>query len=54
MENYTREELIEAMFKYNKSYLERDETNEVFSEIENTIECATNQVDCILAYVKLK
>lgn len=48
---YTKEELIEAMSKYNKNYLNREETKESFGEIEDTIECATNQVEYLLAFI---
>lgn len=51
MKKYTKEQLVRAMLKYNENYIKSlngDTTVGPFSEIDDTIECATKQVDYLL------
>jgi hypothetical protein len=52
---YTKEQLIEAMLKYNENYIKSlngDETVGKFTEIDNTKECAISQVEYLLTFVE--
>jgi hypothetical protein len=46
---YTKEQLVKAMKKYNQNYLE-DESS--FDSINETNECAENQVEYLLSFVE--
>jgi len=55
MKNYTKEQLIKAMLKYNENYIKSlngDDTVGIFTEIDNTVECATNQVENLLNLIE--
>jgi hypothetical protein len=46
---YTKKQLVEAMKKYNENFIDSKET---FTEIDETLECAENQVEYLLSLVK--
>lgn len=47
---YTREQLIEAMKKYNHQYL-TDSASESWNDIEDTKECAEQQINHLLSFI---
>lgn len=52
---YTKEELIESMLRYNENYIKSlngDETVGQFTGIDNTVECATSQVEYLLSLIE--